>query len=79
MLKPKNAAVLKAAADKAGYGKPLPAGVFQPAADGAATHVHRGRVDPNADLVAVTLEDAAGADQPTTAPLFAAPVRGLVP
>jgi Anti-sigma-K factor rskA len=60
-------------------GKPLPAGVFQPAADGAATHVHRGRVDPNADLVAVTLEDAAGADQPTTAPLFAAPVRGLVP
>jgi isoquinoline 1-oxidoreductase beta subunit len=28
MLKPKNAAVLKAAADKAGYGKPLPAGHF---------------------------------------------------
>src|SRR5712672_526581 len=28
MLKPKNAAVLKATADKAGYGKPLPAGHF---------------------------------------------------
>jgi isoquinoline 1-oxidoreductase beta subunit len=28
MLKPKNAAVLKAAADTAGYGKPLPAGHF---------------------------------------------------
>ena len=28
MLKPKNAAVLKAAADKAGYGKPLPEGHF---------------------------------------------------
>ena len=28
MLKPKNAAVLKAACDKAGYGKPLPAGHF---------------------------------------------------
>ena len=29
MLKPKNAAVLKAVADKAGYGKPAPAGVFR--------------------------------------------------
>jgi anti-sigma-K factor RskA len=59
-------------------GKPQPAGVFQSSGDGTAMHVRRGTVDPDADLVAVTLEDAAGADQPTTTPLFAAPIRGLV-
>ena len=60
-------------------GKPAPAGVFQSSDDGSAIHVQRGRVDPAADLVAVTIEDAAGAPAPTTAPLFAAPIRGLVP
>ena len=34
---------------------------------------------PNAEQVAVTLEDAAGADAPTTTPLFAAPIRALAP
>jgi Anti-sigma-K factor rskA len=59
-------------------GNPLPAGVFQSTSDGSATHVQRGRVDPNADLVAVTVEDAAGASAPTTTPIFAAPIHGLL-
>ena len=60
-------------------GKPLPAGMFQSSGDGSAIHVQRGRMDPNADLIAVTLEDAGGVDAPTTTPLFAAPIRGLIP
>jgi len=60
-------------------GKPLPAGMFRSNSDGSAIHLQRGRVDPNADLIAVTVEDAAGADAPTTTPLFAAPIRGLAP
>jgi hypothetical protein len=56
-------------------GKPQPAGMFQSDASGSAMHLQRGPVDPNADLVAVTLEDQAGAPQPTTTPLFAAPVH----
>ena len=60
-------------------GKPQRAGLFQSTADGSALHVQRGRLDPNADLIAVTVEDAAGADAPTTTPLFAAPIRALVP
>jgi len=60
-------------------GKPLRAGMFQSASDGTAVHLQRGRLDPNADLIAVTLEDQAGADAPTTTPLFATPVRGLIP
>jgi hypothetical protein len=60
-------------------GKPLRAGMFQSTLDGTAMHVQRGRLDPNADLVAVTLEDEAGVDAPTTTPLFAAPIRGLLP
>ena len=59
-------------------GKPKPAGMFQTASDGSGMHVQRGPVDPNADLVAVTLEPAAGSDQPTSTPLFAAPIRGLL-
>jgi hypothetical protein len=60
-------------------GKPLRAGMFQSSSDGTAMHVQRGRVDPNADLVAVTLEDEAGVDAPTTTPLFATPIRGIIP
>jgi hypothetical protein len=60
-------------------GKPVPAGMFQSEANGTAMHIQRGPVDANADLVAVTLEDQAGAAQPTSQPLFAAPVRGLLP
>jgi hypothetical protein len=58
-------------------GSPQPAGMFQSGPDGTAMHMQRGRIDPNADLVAVTMEDAAGSDRPTTTPLFAAPIRGL--
>jgi anti-sigma-K factor RskA len=60
-------------------GKPLPAGLFQSESNGTAMHIERGPVDANADLVAVTVEDQAGAAQPTSQPLFAAPVRGLLP
>jgi hypothetical protein len=60
-------------------GKPLPAGIFQSESNGTAMHVQRGPVDANADLVAVTVEDQAGAPQPTSQPLFAASVRGLLP
>ena len=59
-------------------GKPKPAGMFQSAADGSGMHVERGPVDPNASLVAVTVEPEAGSDQPTSTPLFAAPIRGLL-
>jgi hypothetical protein len=58
-------------------GKPVPAGLFQSTGDGTAMHLQRGKVAPDADLVAVTVEDAAGSDAPTTNPLFAAPIRGL--
>jgi len=55
-------------------GKPQPAGMFQSTADGSAMHVHRGNTG-NMAAVAVTLEDEAGSDQPTSTPLFAAPIR----
>jgi hypothetical protein len=60
-------------------GKPVPAGIFQSESNGTAMHIQRGPVDANADLVAVTVEDQAGAAQPTSQPLFAASVRGLLP
>ena len=52
------------------------AGMFQTAPDGSAMHVQRGAA--NTDAVAVTLENEAGADQPTSTPLFAAPIRALL-
>jgi len=58
-------------------GKAKAAGMFQSAPDGSAMHIQRGTV-ANTDAVAVTLENEAGADQPTSAPLFAAPIRALV-
>jgi len=60
-------------------GQPAPAGTFQADANGTVMHIHRAPVDVNADLVAVTLEDQAGAARPSSEPLFAAPVRGLLP
>ena len=57
-------------------GKPQAAGMFQSSADGTAMHVQRGATD-KAQAVAVTLESEGGSDQPTTTPLFAAPIRGL--
>jgi anti-sigma-K factor RskA len=59
-------------------GKPKPAGLFQSAPDGSAMHIERGAVDPNAGLVAVTLEPENGSPEPTSTPLFAAPVRALL-
>jgi Anti-sigma-K factor rskA len=58
-------------------GKAKAAGMFQSAADGGAMHIERGTM-ANTDAVAVTLENEAGADQPTSTPLFAAPIRALV-
>jgi anti-sigma-K factor RskA len=51
--------------------KPVPAGMFQSQADGTAMHVQNGPVDMNGVTIAVTLEDEAGAAQPTSAILFA--------
>ena len=54
-------------------GNPVPAGLFQSDSSGTALHVSRAPVDPNTTAaVAVTLEDAAGAPQPTSQPLILA-------
>ncbi len=54
-------------------GKPAPAGMFQSQPDGAATHVLSGPVDlTTLGAIAVTLEDAAGAAQPTSTPIIVA-------
>ena len=55
-------------------GKAKAAGMFQSAPDGTAMHMQQGPV-ANRDTVAVTLENEAGADQPTSTPLFAVPFR----
>ena len=53
--------------------KPIPAGLFQSRDDGNAMHVRPGAVDLAASAaVAVTVENQAGADQPTTTPLIVA-------
>jgi hypothetical protein len=54
-------------------GKPVPAGLFQSAPDGTAIHVQLGAIDVSATgAVAVTLENDAGATQPTSQPLIVA-------
>lgn len=56
--------------------KPSPAGLFQSQADGTATHLLAGSVDvANLGAVAVTVEDAAGAAQPTSTPLIVASMQ----
>jgi anti-sigma-K factor RskA len=55
--------------------KPVPAGMFQSQADGTAMHIQRGPVDLNGLTIAVTLEDQAGAAQPTSAILIVAPLQ----
>jgi hypothetical protein len=55
--------------------KPVPAGMFQSQPDGTAMHIQSGPVDMNGMTVAVTMEDQAGAAQPTSAVLFAAPLQ----
>jgi anti-sigma-K factor RskA len=58
---------------KAKGGKPMPAGLFQSAADGTALHVLPGPVDvAGTAAVAVTVEVAAGAQVPNLPPVFAA-------
>ncbi|HXM40852.1 MAG TPA: anti-sigma factor [Bryobacteraceae bacterium] len=54
-------------------GKPVPAGLFQSAADGTAVHVVPGPVDvAGTAAVAVTVEVVAGAQVPNLPPVFAA-------
>ena len=54
-------------------GVPSPAGLFQSATDRTALYVRRGPVDIAASgTVAVTLENAGGAPQPTSQPLIVA-------
>ncbi len=56
---------------------PVPAGLFQSQDDGSAMHVRPGTVDmASTAAVAVTVENQAGADQPTTTPLILAPLAG---
>jgi anti-sigma-K factor RskA len=53
--------------------KPIAAGLFQSKPDGQGMHVRPGALDLAATAaVAVTIEDRAGADQPTTTPLIVA-------
>jgi Anti-sigma-K factor rskA len=52
-------------------GKPVPAGLFQSAADGTAFNLQPGPVDVTS-TVAVTLEPEAGVPQPTSTPIIAA-------
>ena len=60
--------------------KPVPAGLFQSQDDGSAMHVRPGLVDVAATAaVAVTLENEAGADQPTTTPLIVAAMPAVTP
>ena len=58
-------------------GKAKVAGMFQSAPDGSAMHMQEAAV-ANHDAVAVTMENEAGADQPTSTPLFAVSIRALV-
>ena len=56
-------------------GMPAPAGLFQSTMDGTALYVRRGAVDLNATgAVAVTLENAGGAPQPTSTPIIVAAI-----
>jgi hypothetical protein len=54
-------------------GNPVPAGLFQTEANGTAAHLRKGPLDLDATAaVAVTLEDEAGAPQPTSQPILVA-------
>jgi hypothetical protein len=60
--------------------KPVAAGLFQSQDDGSAMHVRPGTVDLGSTAaVAVTVENQAGADQPTTTPLIVAALKGATP
>lgn len=56
-------------------GKPVPAGLFQSRSDGSALHVRPGSLDVQTTAaVAVTVENEAGADRPTSQPIIVAPM-----
>ncbi len=58
--------------------KPVPAGLFQSQDDGSAMHVRAGIVDlASTAAVAVTVENEAGADQPSVQPLIVAPLPSV--
>jgi len=59
-------------------GQPRPAGLFRPRNDDTAMHIEPGPLDAAAMAIAVTLENEAGAPQPTSPPLVVAtlPVTG---
>jgi Anti-sigma-K factor rskA len=56
-------------------GKPIPAGLFQSDATGAATHVQPGPLSAEGATIAVTLEPQSGSAQPTTTPLLGATLQ----
>ena len=59
---------------------PVPAGLFRSQEDGNALHVRPGEVNvASTAAIAVTVEDAAGANQPTTTPLIVAPLAPPAP
>lgn len=59
-----------------GKGKPVPAGVFTSSTQGEAVHLFRPAKPATAtDVVAVTLENAAGVDAPTSTPIIVAPLQ----
>lgn len=56
-------------------GKPAPAGLFRSDTQGNAVHLYHPLAAPAAnDVVAVTLETAAGVDAPTSTPIIVAPL-----
>jgi anti-sigma-K factor RskA len=61
-------------------GKPVPAGLFQSQSDGSAMHIRPGSLDLEATAaVAVTVENEAGSDQPTSPAFIVAPVPATAP
>jgi anti-sigma-K factor RskA len=55
-------------------GKPVPAGLFYPNQDGNALHMYHPPAAPApTDVVAVTVENSAGVDAPTSTPIIVAP------
>ena len=57
-------------------GNPVPAGLFQTESNGSGVHLFKGPVDlASTGAVAVTLEAAEGAPQPTSTPIIVAPMK----
>ena len=58
-------------------GAPVPGGLFRAGNDGTGLFIHTGNIPENLAAVAVTVEDEAGAQAPTTKPIIAAPADGV--